>query len=110
MTTISQKRLMTEYKGFYRCLCFLSCFSFIIFIYYVELAKNPVKGIAAAPVNPKNIYEWEAFIRFAFLPFTILTTNLNLHQLSFFCVVGPKQHLIRKEPSEPCFPSQRNIQ
>ncbi|KAA6400424.1 MAG: putative Ubiquitin-conjugating enzyme E2 [Streblomastix strix] len=30
---------------------------------YKELAKNPVKGIAAAPVNPKNIYEWEAFIR-----------------------------------------------
>ncbi|KAK2948396.1 putative Ubiquitin-conjugating enzyme E2 G2 [Blattamonas nauphoetae] len=39
---LSQKRLMHEYK---------------------ELSKNPVPGIAAAPINEKNLYEWEAYIR-----------------------------------------------
>ena len=32
---------------------------------YQDLAKKPVPGIAAGPISEKNIFEWEAFVRYA---------------------------------------------
>jgi hypothetical protein len=60
MSSIAHKRLMKEKNGY--CLIIL----FILLI-LVELVKNPVHGIAAGPISDKNIFEWEAFIKFIYL-------------------------------------------